>query len=126
LSDYTPAVGAAQTFAWQAVPNRDSVTIGGGSPTTTTYDAANRPTSSGFSHDLDGNMTGRAGQTLVWDRLGRLTAVKDSSTSATIAAYTYDALDRLRTVARSGSTIRFRYVGETTSVAQIVNDANGA
>ena len=36
-----------QAYGWQKVPNRDSLTIGTGSPVTTTYDAADRPTSSG-------------------------------------------------------------------------------
>ncbi|CAN5598151.1 hypothetical protein BH20CHL7_BH20CHL7_07170 [soil metagenome] len=40
--------------------------------------------------------------------------------------YTYDPLDRLRTVARSGTTIRFRYVGLTTSQAQVVDHGTSA
>jgi YD repeat-containing protein len=74
----TPIGGTAndQAYGWQKVPNRDSLTIGTGSPVTTTFDDADRITSSGFSHDADGRMTARPGQQLVWDGLGRLTTVK--------------------------------------------------
>ena len=43
-----------------------------------------------------------------------------------MATYTYDALDRLRTVERGGSRIRFRYQGTTTAVAQVVDDIGGS
>jgi len=42
-----------------------------------------------------------------------------------VAAYTYDALDRLRTVERGGARIRFRYAGTSTAVAQVVDDITG-
>jgi hypothetical protein len=48
-----------QAYGWQKVLNRDSLTIGTGSPVTTTFDDADRITSSGFSHDADGRMTAR-------------------------------------------------------------------
>jgi YD repeat-containing protein len=73
-----------QAYGWQKVPNRDSLTVGTGSPVTTTFDDADRITSSGFSHDADGRMTARPGQQLVWDSLGRLTTVK--TTGGTTAA----------------------------------------
>ena len=114
-----------QAYGWQKVPNRDSLTIGTGTPSTLTYDAADRMTTSGYSHDADGRMTGQPGQTLVWDSLGRLKEVRNSSTNALISAYTHDALDRLRTVARA-STIRFRYVGTSTGVAEVVDDGTNA
>ena len=127
LTTYGSPLGTStnQAYTWQAVPNRDSLSTGGGTPITTTYNAADRITTSGYSYDLDGNLTGQPGQTLEWDSLGRLTKVRDSSTNAVISAYTYDALDRLRTVARGSSTIRFHYVGTTTQVSEIVDDATG-
>ncbi len=127
LTSYASPLGSGsdQAYGWQKVPNRDSLTIGTGTPSTLTYDAADRMTTSGYSHDADGRMTGQPGQTLVWDSLGRLKEVRNSSTDALISAYTYDALDRLRTVAR-GSTIRFRYVGTSTQVSEVVDDGTNA
>jgi len=127
LTGYTSPLGTStnQAYGWQQVPNRDSLTIGTGSPTTLTYDAADRVTTSGYSHDLDGRMTGQPGQTMAWDSLGRLKEVRNSSTTALISTYTYDALDRLRTVARSGATIRFRYLGTSTQVSEVVDDGTG-
>ena len=54
-----------------------------------------------YSSDVEGRLTARPGQILVWDDLGRLTAVKNASTQAVVAAYSYDALDRLLTTAPS-------------------------
>jgi len=127
LTGYTSPLGAStnQAYGWQKVLNRDSLTIGAGSPTTLTFDAADRITTSGYSHDLDGRMTSQPGQTMAWDSIGRLKEVRNSSTTALISTYTYDALDRLRTVARSGSTIRFRYSGTSTQVSEVVDNATG-
>jgi RHS repeat-associated protein len=118
------------TYGWDKVPNRTSVTAGG--PTATTaYDAANRPTSgtnptAAYTSDPDGRLTARPGQTMAWDRLGRLTAVKDAAGTLTLATYTYDPLDRLRMVDYgTGGRTRFRYVGLTTSAAQLIDDTTG-
>jgi YD repeat-containing protein len=43
---------------------------------------------------------------------GRLTRVRTTG-GTTIATYTYDALDRLRHVTRSGTTLRMRNLGTT-------------
>ena len=60
---------------------------------------------------------------MTWDHLGRLTAVTDAAGTTT---YTYDPLDRLRTVDYGGGNrIRFRYVGLTTSAAQWLDDVAG-
>jgi RHS repeat-associated protein len=112
-------------YAWQEVPNRSSVQVGGDPAVTTAYDAANRPTTDStggsYDHDAEGRLTARPGQTLTWDGLGRLTGVIDPVSEDPIASYTYDALDRLLTVERPGvDHIRFRYVGLTTLVAEIV------
>ena len=56
----------------------------------------------------------------MYDALGRLTQVKSGPSGSVLATYTYDPLDRLRTISESGTTTRFRYVGLTTAVAQIV------
>ena len=112
------------------MPNRTSVQVGAGTPATTTYDAADRPTSganptASYSNDADGRLTARPGQQLTWDHLGRITGVKDGS-GTLLASYTYDPLDRLRLIDYgAGTRIRFRYVGLTTTVAQWLDDASG-
>ena len=114
---------------WRAVPNRDSLTLDGGQPVSQSYDAANRPNSGSYAYDADGRMTARPGANggyLEWDSLGRLARVRASQGGAIVAAYTYDALDRLLTVERSGSRIRFRYGGTSTAVAQVVDDITGS
>ena len=123
LATYTPPGGSAVPYGWDEVPNRTSA---GG--VTTTFDAANRPTSSGFATDLDGRIsaipllaTFAARNPMAYDALGRLTSVTVSGVATT---YTYDPLDRLATVSRGGAAVaRFRYVGRTTSVAQILDGA---
>jgi RHS repeat-associated protein len=122
ITSYSGAPVTTQTFAWDKVPNRTSKQVGGGGAVTMTYDVANRPTSDtagiSYSNDLDGRLTGRQGQTLVWDALGRLVQVKDSVTSANISTYTYDPLDRLLSVNNGSGITRFRYVAGTNQIAQ--------
>jgi YD repeat-containing protein len=48
LAGYTPPGSAQVPYGWDKVPNRTSA---GG--VTTTFDAADRPTSTGFATDLD-------------------------------------------------------------------------
>jgi YD repeat-containing protein len=83
--------------------------VGTGTPATTSYDAADRATSgvnptSAYTSNADAMLTARPGQTLTWNHLGRLTAVKNAAGTVTLATYTYDPLDRLRTAAASGSS----------------------
>jgi RHS repeat-associated protein len=123
--------GTTTAYGWDAATNRTSVQVGAGTPATTAYDDANRPVSganptAAYTSDADGRLTARPGQTMTHDHLGRLTAVKDASGTTTIAAYTYDPLDRLRTVDYGGGNrIRFRYTGTTTSAAQWIDDVAG-
>jgi RHS repeat-associated protein len=124
--------GTTTTYGWDAVPNRTSVQVGAGTPATTAYDAADRPTtganpSAAYTSDDDGRLTARPGYRYEWDHLGRLTKVRPPTGNSTIATYSYDPLDRLRLVDYGGSDrIRFRYVGLTTSVAQWLDDQSGA
>jgi RHS repeat-associated protein len=123
--------GTTTAYGWDAVPDRTSVQVGAGPMATTTYDAADRPTvgtnpTAAYASDADGQLTARPGQTLTHDHLGRLTSVRDAAGQVTLAAYTYDPLDRLRTVSyQDGSRIRFRYVGLTTHAAGWWNDVAG-
>jgi YD repeat-containing protein len=76
---------------------------------TTSYDPANRPTTDTgggtYTSDFDGRLTAMPGQTMTSDSLGRLTGV---TIGGATSAYTYDPLDRLGTVTRSGAVQRFR------------------
>ena len=122
--------GTTTAYGWDKVPNRTSVQVGAGTAATTTFNAANRPISganptAAYSSDDDGRLTARPGQTMTWDDLGRLKQVKNGS-GMVLATYTYDPLDRLRMVDYGASVrTRFRYVGLTTSVAQLIDDAAG-
>ena len=127
LNDYTRA-GSTTSYAWQAVPNLDSVSVDNNPQVTYTYgDNTNRQTDSSLgtiTYNGEGQLTDYPGQTLEWNDLGQLTTVRDASTNDVIASYTYDALDRLLTVEHPGvDDIRFRYVGLSTEVAQVVDDA---
>jgi YD repeat-containing protein len=83
--------------------------------------------SAAYGHDPDGRLTARPGQTMEWDALGRLTTVMNAAGTVTLATYAYDPLDRLRIVDHGGSDrTRFRYVGLTTSVAQLIDDTTGS
>jgi RHS repeat-associated protein len=131
LTGYARDGADAVTYGWQAVPNRSSVQVAANPAVTTTFDAANRPLSDSaggsYASDDDGRLTARPGQTLEWDSLGRLVHVLSAPGGATLATYTYDPLDRLRLVDHGGSDrTRFRYVGLTTSVAQVVDDTTGS
>jgi len=105
--------------------------LGAGTAATTACDAANRPTTGAnpaatYTSDDDGRLTARPGQRFEWDRLGRLVRVRPATGNSTIAAYTYDPLDRLRMVDYGGNDrTRFRYVGLTTAVAGWLDDHTG-
>ena len=138
LTGVTTPAATTTTYGWDKVPNRTSVTTGGGAAVTTTYDAANRPqdqagVANAYTSDADGRLTtqpsatGAGFQRYEWDSLGRLTTVKPPSGGSTIATYTYDPLDRLRLADYGANTrTRFRYVGLTTAVAQLIDDKTGA
>lgn len=112
------------------MPDRASIQTGTATPVTTTFDAASRPTTDSagdtYTSDKEGRITGLPGQTLIYDALGRLSQVKNSSGTVVLATYTYDALDRLRTSTEGGVTTRFLYVGLTSAVAQTINASTGA
>jgi RHS repeat-associated protein len=111
---------------WQADPNRATLATDG-TPVSTTFDAADRPTSTGFANDLDGRLTaipargGAPAKSLAYDALGRLTSAIVAGVTRT---YAYDPLDRLVTISENGTPVtRLRYVGLTASVAQLLDGA---
>jgi RHS repeat-associated protein len=110
--------------SWQADTNRASLTTDG-TPVATTFDAADRPTSTGFANDLDGRLTavpargGAPAKSLAYDALGRLVGATVAGVTRT---YAYDPLDRLVTISEGGNpVVRIRYVGQTASVAQLLD-----
>jgi RHS repeat-associated protein len=82
---------ALTQYQYDNAGNRTAVQLNGGTPTTTTYNAANQITNAGFSYDNAGNL------------------LNDGT-----AAYTYDALSR--TTARGTAT--YAYNGDGTLVSQ--------
>lgn len=139
LPTSSPVASSSQSYGWNAMPDRASVTTGSNPLVTTYFDAAGRPLSdtavSGNTYSSNGNgqitgtpantTTSTPGETLKYDDLGRLSEVdvaayanKPSSTET----YAYDPLGRLQTVS-NGVTTRFIYVGLTNSVAEEVDGA---
>ena len=126
LTTYTPAVSAAtktQTFAWNSMPDRASITTGTAAAVSTTYDAASRPTSGSYTTDAQGRIktmpapSGSGTQTLTWDLLGRLASVTLSGSTTT---YSYDPLDRLEKIVAGSTTTTFAYVGTSDAVARTI------
>ncbi len=130
IASYSGVPGVSSgAYSFDKVPNRLTKQVGGGGNVTTTFDAANRPTvdSAGgvYVADLDGRVTTRpylgGSETLAYDSLGRLTSVIAGGTTTT---YGYDPLDRLVSVARGGTLSKLRYVGTTTTLAQVRDASN--
>jgi RHS repeat-associated protein len=114
-----------QSYSWDALPDRRSITKGSGPTQSVSYDAASRPVAdSSHASDGQGRVTQTPGShanevlTLSWSPIGRLTAVSSSLGGST--AYTYDPLDRLATISSGGTTTSFLYVGLTDAVARTV------
>ena len=109
LTSFTPGQSGSSpvTYGWNAVPDRTS--ISSPSATAVTFDAANRPTISSADPDSlrpDG-LDRRDSDLYV---LGRLASVTVAGTGVA-ESFTYDPLDRLASVTRTGVVERFRYVG---------------
>ena len=130
LTTFTPPSAIQpQTYTWNGSPDRASIQTGSGSPLTMTYNNASRLLSDSgggnYAYDGQGRLTAMPGKTLIYDAAGRLIQVKDGS-GTVLATYTYDALDRLRTITEAGSTTRLRYVGLTNAVAQEIDNGSGS
>jgi len=122
IASFTPPASlTGQSYSWNASPDRASITTGA-STVSTSFDLAHRPTSDSggttYTSDGEGRITALAGETLVYDALGRLASV--SAAGSTIASYTYDPLDRLASATEGGVTTYFLYVGLTDTVARVV------
>jgi RHS repeat-associated protein len=120
----TPALAAAQSYGWNSMPDRASVS-GGGTSSTTTYNLASQPIStttsgSGFAYksDKEGRLLSKPGQTLHYDTLGRLIEVDDTTTGTT--TYKYDPADRLVSATNGGVTTTYLYVGLSATIARVI------
>jgi RHS repeat-associated protein len=119
---------ANQAYTWDKVPNRLSKAVGA-TTITTTFDAANHPVSdttpATYSVDNEGRITSRpvsgGSQTLQYDALGRLISV---TTSGSTTTYGYDPLDRLASITSGSAVSRLRYVGTSSTLAQVRDGSN--
>jgi RHS repeat-associated protein len=130
LLTYIPPTTPAQTYTWNALPDRTSIQVGTDPVRTTSYDAASRPVAdASHATDGEGRVTKTPGRgsgevlTLAWDPLGRLTTVSSSLSGTT--AYTYDPLDRLDAISAPAGVTKFAYVGLTTAPAAITTTPAG-
>jgi RHS repeat-associated protein len=112
--------------------NRTRVTItpGAGSATTTDYcynnadqvtsTIANGTSTTTFAYDGHGNQTGDGGTTLTWDASDRVTSI---ATGGSTTSLTYDALDRVIARQAGGTTTGYWYSGYTDTPAGTLNRA---
>ena len=121
LTGYTPPSAIQpQIYAWNYQPDRSSIKTGTAPAILMTFDAASRPVSDSngtYSNDYEGRLTLTPTRSMEYDALGRLVTVRAQPGSTLLATYTYDSLDRLRTITEGGVTTRLRYVGLSTAVA---------
>ncbi|HVN11879.1 MAG TPA: RHS repeat-associated core domain-containing protein, partial [Kineosporiaceae bacterium] len=130
LLTYTPPTTTAQTYTWNALPDRSSIRMGAGPVQPTSYDSASRPVADA-SHATDGEgrvtkTPGRAAGevlTLTWDALGRLARVVSSLSGTT--TYAYDPLDRLDAISAPAGVTKLAYVGLTAAPAAITTTPSG-
>jgi len=61
------------TYTYDLAGNRTLVQINGGTPATTTYNAANQITNVGYSYDNAGNLIADGTTTYTYDALSRIT-----------------------------------------------------
>lgn len=109
---YDPSSDTTTTYNYDPVGNLTTVTEGTATVKSFTYNAANRITNTGFSHDEAGNMTSDGVKDYVYDSENRLKEVKRTSDGQTIASYDYDVFGRrIKTTDASGTATYFHYDG---------------
>jgi len=87
-----------------------------------TYDAASRVSTSGYSYDQRGRMTGAPGYTFTYDGASRLTGIAPSTGSGQ-ATLAYNGLGDLTTRTESGNTVHY-YYNYTIALKPIVAEKN--
>lgn len=98
--------GNAYAYAYDLAGNRTSVAVNGGTPATTSYDAADQV--AGWTYDAAGNLLSDGAQTYAYDPLGRLASATVGSATTTNG---YDG-DHTLAVQTAGSTTT-RYLVDT-------------
>ncbi len=116
VSWYDPSADATTTYAFDAASNLTGVSFAGTPVATYTVDVADRITNAGFEYDAAGNLTSDGTRDFSYDAACRLTTVRDASTEATIATYTYDAMNRRVSATEGTATVFFHYDGASSRV----------
>ena len=116
LVTWTAPTGPVTTYTYDAASNLTGVSVDGSSTASLAIDAADRITSSGFTYDAAGNLTSDGTRTFAYDAACRLVSVTDAATGATIATYTYDAMNRRTSATEGSATVFFHYDGASSRV----------
>ncbi len=120
LTDLTGSDGT-RSYAYEAVGNRTSATIGG-TNTTSTYDAADRITAAGTTSitvDDAGNTTAKGSDSFAYDQANRMVSASVGTTTET---YTYDG-DGVRFSSQVSGQSTVRYVSDPAgSLPRTIDD----
>jgi RHS repeat-associated protein len=113
------------TYGYDGDGNRTSVKVGTGSAVITTYDSSGLPVSAtdntSYSFDAAGNMTSISGPrnwTFTFDSWDRTKTAVGASNNPSIT-YSFDALDRMISRVRNGSTSTYVNSGTTETLASL-------
>ena len=114
---------ATTAYTHDAVGNRTRVATTGQTLFSMQYDAANRLTTSGYSHDPNGNLTTTPDATYTYDAANRVTS---STTSAGTTTYGYDGWGNLVRVTTNG-VVHDLVLDEAAGLPQVLGtvSANG-
>jgi RHS repeat-associated protein len=109
-------------YGYDAVGNRTSLTINGGTPIANTYNAANELTASGsdsYSYDENGNLLSKTVNSVTtdytWDALNRMVGLDDGMMTA---SYAYNG-DGLR-VASTVSSVTTDFTWDQTGLGSVI------
>ncbi|WP_322489328.1 SBBP repeat-containing protein [Chloroflexus sp.] len=111
------------SYGYDLAGNRTSATVNG-STITTTYNAANQITSTGYVYDAAGNLTNSPGITTTYDALNRSTSATDGTTTSN-SVYNGDGI----LVETSNGTVTTRYAqdlaGPLSQILRITQGSSG-
>lgn len=115
------ATSNSYSYGYDLAGNRTSATVNG-STITTTYNAANQITSTGYVYDAAGNLTNSPGITTTYDALNRSTSATDGTTTSS-SVYNGDGI----LVETSNGTVTTRYAQDLAgSLSQILRITQGS
>jgi RHS repeat-associated protein len=113
---YSPATDATTTYSYDGASNLVTVSRPGTGTLSYSYDDANRITNAGFTYDGRGNLTSDGTRCFTYDAENRLATVTSAATSATLAAYTYEAYNRRMSSTEGFQTTYYHYQGASPDV----------